>query len=87
MRPLVDEAAVSAVRGGGIATLDRNVNVAGMAADFAELSTMIASFTQWQADSPRCFGRGPAPRLIPGRLGTPRAGGRKGRLSGRRMEP
>ncbi len=88
MRPLVDEAAVSAVRGGGIATLDRNVNVAGMAADFAGLSTMIASFTQWQADSPRCFGRGPAPPGLSladwARLALAAV---KGRLSGRRMEP
>ena len=52
VRPLLDEAVVSAVNWAEVLqkALGRSVNVAGMAADFADMGTVIVPFTEEQAD-------------------------------------
>ncbi len=52
VRSLLDEAAVSAVNWAEVLqkALGRSVNVAGMAADFADMGTVIVPFTEEQAD-------------------------------------
>ena len=64
------------------------MNVAGMAADFAELSTMIASFTPGQADvAAMPWARTCLTGLSLADWARLALAAVKGRLSGRRMEP